>query len=193
MKILVWIPVIMTFTVTLHGQQVEFYRENIVFLLSERSFIVNGDYYFRNNAHEQVKKLIYYPFGTFNSNESVDSVTVHNITANSIERILRMTPSGITFEAEIAGNDTVLYRVVYRQHIVSDSVRYILQTTKYWNKPLDRAEYTLVAESPVSVQTLSYPPDTLFQVRSMHIYRWWKEKFLPESDMIIHFRVEGKN
>ncbi|MGD0337830.1 MAG: DUF4424 family protein [Bacteroidota bacterium] len=112
---------------------------------------------------------------------------VYDITGNAFEKILQKVPSGIFFEIKIRPNDTSIYHIEYNQRIVSDSVRYILQTTKYWHKPLETAEYKLVVEKPVTVQTLSYRPDSVYQIQGMKIYYWWKENFLPEEDMIIHF------
>lgn len=189
MKIVRTFLALSSLAVTSYGQQVDFYREDVTLHLSDKYFIVNGDYYFRNHTNSKVKRLLFYPIDDMNGKSLVDSSAIIDITGNAAAKIKRNMSSGMYFEITIEANDTALYHIAYRQPVVSDSVRYILLTTKQWRKPLEEAAYTLVADNSIKIQSLTYRPDTVYQFEAMKVYHWRKENFLPEKDIIIHFTL----
>ncbi len=125
------------------SQEIEFFKESISFQLTCESFFVDGYYWFSNVSDKNVEKLIFYPFGNTTSTEVIDSVEVFNMTKGFTQQVTKRTEGGIYFIATLAARDTVVYRVMYRQKLFYDSVRYILRSTRQWRKPLESAEYTL--------------------------------------------------
>ncbi|HUI31475.1 MAG TPA: hypothetical protein VLX91_14795 [Candidatus Acidoferrales bacterium] len=171
-------------------QGVVFSREDITFRLSSKHFIVDGYYWFYNLTAHEVNMSIYYPFPATGNAGTVDSVDIFDIAQESQPKFLGRTETGFSFILTIAGHDTTLYHIAYRQKVAGDSATYILRSTHAWNRPLDYAEYKLMIEDSIRVFKFSYDPDTLYDIGGKRIYLWRRTNFMPERDFVIHFKPE---
>jgi hypothetical protein len=88
----------------------------------------------------------------------------------------------------MAAYDTTIYRIRYRQKVLSDSVKYILTSTNEWSHPLESAEYKLIVKNTFEINTFSYEPDQLYSIDGENIYYWNRQNFMPKSDMIFYLR-----
>jgi hypothetical protein len=169
------------------SQEVEFFKENISFQLTRETFFIDGYYWFSNPSDKNAEKIIFYPFGNTTSMEVIDSIEVFNMTKRFVQHVSKRTEGGIYFIATLAARDTVVYRVMYRQKLIYDSVRYILRSTRQWGKPLESAEFTLRVRSPIDMLSCTYRPDTLYSIQGEKIYYWKMKNFLPDYDLVFHY------
>lgn len=172
------------------GQEVSFFKEDVNFWLFPDRFKVDGYYWFANGSNENITKLMFYPFGN-NNGERVDSVVVSDMERGIGGKIVNRTEKGISFLLEINARDTVAYHVRYDQGIGSDSVKYILMTTRLWEKPLESAEYKLMAGEHVQLTKSSYEPDRIYSIAGKKIVYWNRKDFLPAADLVFHFKTDS--
>lgn len=171
-----------------YSQGIDFYKEDITFSLDDKFFKIDGLYWFCNKADQRAEQLIFYPFETSSPAAEIDSVSIYNSKDNKKEMVKDLSLHGFKFMLELPANDTVIYRIGYRQKIQGDSVKYILTSTKCWNKPLDDAEYKLIVPEQFEITKFSYKPDKVYNIDGKCIYYWHRYNFMPESDMTFHFR-----
>lgn len=151
---------------------------------------MDGTYWFANPSNHGAERLIYYPFPVTAEDNSVDSADIFDITQGIRPQISNRTEAGFSFILTIAGHDTALYHIAYRQKIDADSVVYILRSTQAWNRPLENAEYKLMAEDSIVVTGFSYDPDRVYNIEGKKIYLWRRVNFMPDRDFVIRFRSE---
>jgi hypothetical protein len=149
---------------------------------------VDANYWFANQSDKNCEKIIYYPFGNSTEKEQVDSVEVYNISQNIVPRVINHNNNGFSFLLGIAARDTAVYHIKYIQKITSDSVKYILISTRQWNKALDNAEYKLIVDKKIKLTRFSYKPDKEYDIEGKKIYYWKRNDFMPASDMVFHFK-----
>ena len=167
-------------------QELTFPKEDITFSISDSHFTVEGNYLFRNAVDNPIQRRIYYPFPSESEFGFVDSVNVIDLTKDKIPVIERVI-NGLFFDLVINAKDSLLIHIIYRQKFISDSVKYILTTTKFWNKPFEIAEYKLVVDPSMEIVKFSYKPDKEYFIGGKEIYYWKKKNFMPDKDMVFHF------
>jgi hypothetical protein len=178
--------ILLVFTSFFYAQRADFFKEDITFRLVNNYFGVEGYYWFTNHSGKQVNSNIFYPFPSI-SGKSIDSIYVFNITAGRQTYFINEDNNGISFNLSLAPLDTVIFQIGYRQKLNGDSAVYILKTTQGWNKPLESAEYKLIAPSTLNIRKFTCQPDTVYKIESYKIYYWKKKDFMPENDMMFYF------
>lgn len=181
------LTLIFLFSAAAYSQQITFIKEDITFRLDENYFKVDGLYWFVNKSDKNVEKLIYYPFATESELDEIDSIEVFNQSRNYKEAVKEITQNGLKYLLKTEEGDTVIYRVGYRQKVISDSVKYILTSTKEWGQALEKAEYKLIVKNKFKIKSFSYKPDQVYTIGDDKIFYWKKNNFLPEDDMIFYF------
>jgi hypothetical protein len=177
---------ILFFTSFSFGQRADFFKEDLTFRLDSVYFDVDGFYWFANHSNKPVISNIFYPF-PYNAGSEIDSVRLYDISAGQKPRYRKEDNNGISFVLHVAPLDTVLFQIGYRQKLNSDSVVYILKTTKGWGKPMNWAEYKLIVPDYITIKEFSYPPDKTYKIEKNKIYYWKKLNFMPNMDMVFHF------
>ncbi len=175
------------FTACIRGQGVNFIREDINFTLDPDYFYVDGYYWFANDSDGNIDGTIFFPVGEKTEKSLFDSVYVFKMPLNILQRILKQTTSGFFFKLNIPGRDTLVYNIKYRQKITSDSVTYILLSTRTWNRSLTIAEYKLILKPGIVVSKFSYAPDKEFFINHDIIYFWKRKNFMPEKNLMFKF------
>jgi hypothetical protein len=168
------------------SQDLNFFSEDITFHLDSENFKVEGYYWFYNSSSEKIERMLFYPF-PYSEAQSIDSVDILNIYSRKHESIINQTGRGFYFFLQLNPGDTGLYRIIYNQKVTSDSVVYILQSTRTWGKPLETAEYKLIVNNPLEAAAFSYQPDKNYKINNTIIYYWKRNNFLPDRNMVIHF------
>lgn len=166
----------------------QFCEEELTFLLNDSVFTVNGNYYFCNTGHQMVKTLIFYPFPDYNITQ-LDSVLVMNVNDNTILPVRHISSEGCTFPIAVDPDSRLHVFIRYRQIINTDSVEYIVSTTAGWNKPLNRAQFSLVTDaSSARVKGFMYEPqDSLIQ-ENYKTYFWDFHGFMPQKEMRFYLK-----
>jgi hypothetical protein len=172
------------------AQDIQFYKEDIDFVVKNNYFEVNGIYYFCNVNNRKTKIDLFYPFATDSLNYGdVDSIKVTKKDADI--HFIRKDNQGIYFLLEMDPYGTSEYYISYRQKILGNKAEYILMTTSKWNKPLERVNYRLILFNEIKPAYLSYKPDSFKIINGQTIYYWQRKDFMPDKNLIFEFNNIG--
>ena len=99
---------------------------------------------------------------------------------------------GASFTIQIDPDSTAIYRIGYRHELKGDRAEYILTTAQTWGRPFEQVNYSLTFPKELSLDSLSYTPDSLREENNRYIFFWYKENFMPSRNFIIHFSQKNK-
>ena len=167
------------------SQNIDFFKEDLRFRLSENYFEVDGDYYFRNNSLNPLTLKLKYPFPQDSIFGKIDSVKCFNLSdlSSSINIIKQ---EYMMFTISIPASESKVYRITYRQQLLNNRALYILTTTQQWNKPFEQASYELVVEN-LHVDSLTFIPDNVEVFKDSTKYYWKKKNFMPDRNFEVFF------
>jgi hypothetical protein len=187
MKFLILIFLILIGTIKIStAQNIEFFREDITFEITDNSFIVDGIYYFCNVGEKPVNQILYYPFSAGSDYGEVDTISVINLKTKS--NVLRkFNNNGASFVISIEPYNIDKYKIFYRQKIFKNKAEYILNTTKSWKKPFEKANYELIMGIDYIIDSASYIPDSVEIIGDFQHFYWNKQDFMPDRNFIIYF------
>jgi len=179
------IPVVWCLTITFSQAQTpaSFIREAIEFRLTDKTFSVNGIYVFINNTDRPVTQGISYPFPV--SLNLIDTLHIVNMVTGQF-LTYEVQSNAVHTTMSMAPRDTVLLNIFYRQRSFSDTLIYILTSTRKWKKPLQQAEFILIADTSCEITGFSYPPDKMEVKETSNVYLWQFHNFLPQHDFQIY-------
>ncbi len=161
-----------------------FESENLTFNIQDSVFFVEGLYYF-NSAIEN-EYPIFYPFPTDSVYSKPFNIHVEYInTSQEINYNIASDSSSIVFSVLIKGETPLL--ITYNQYLKANKAKYILNTTKYWGRPLKQVDFKLVTALDVVIKSFSITPDKKFTLENKKIYLWQKENYMPKKDFEIEF------
>lgn len=168
-------------------QTVNFFRENLTFVLEDGMFSVSGEYFFSSSSLKPVRTILFYPVVDFEKSVSKKSIVVFDVKKERFVDIKKWDSRGFAFPLYIGAGDTAVYHIEYSQALASDTARYILTSTKMWKKPLKEAFYRLVVRDGIWVRSFSFEPDTMYEVGNARVYEWKRSFFMPKKDFIVIF------
>jgi len=171
----------------IQAKDLQFYQEDLNFMIEENYFYVDGLYYFRNTSNKELKQRLIYPFPQDSAYGKVDSLFVVNIIDSTITTNIQKRKNGTSFTIQIDPDSTAVYRIGYRQELKDKKAEYILTTTQTWGRPFEQVNYTLTFPKELSLDSLSYMPDSLREESNRYIFFWYKENFMPDRNFEIHF------
>jgi len=177
--------IILQITPCVYSQIIDFFKENISFILVGDTLYVKGEYYFSNNSLRPAMTLLFFPIKDFLKSTIRESITVFNLKEKKYVKVTTRNKGGILFPLSIEPCDTSIYYVEYSQKIQSDTLHYYLTTTAKWNKPLLEAIYKLIIRKNVNVKSFSFYPDTIYAKGNLKIYIWEKHNFMPSKDFVV--------
>lgn len=186
MKRLFFIILISCSFQVLSGQKLDFYREDLRFSLESEYFLVEGDYFFRNNTNQNVSQLMRYPFPDSGKYGKVDSVYCIEALTGEDCMIGENNGKWIMFRVNVPAKDTAKYVIGYRQQTKGNEALYILTTTQNWGKPFEYVSYRLSVNG-LAVDSLSYIPDKVSISGDNTIFYWEKRDFMPRRDFVVQF------
>jgi hypothetical protein len=178
-----WLMLILCVTVIqLYAQHpVSFPSEYIDFTIDSQFFSINGIYTFRNNTGQTIHHDILYPFATDISN--VDSISIIDLNRMNILPFLKRNQD-IIFNIMVAPFDSTEINIFFRQKTEVKNT-YILMSTKTWEKPLEKAVYTLTISNVLKIKSFSIEPDSVRTDSVNSTYFWEKINFNPQTDFEI--------
>lgn len=181
------IIVIVATASAIHAQEVEFYREDINFTISQSHFTVEGKYHFCNISTDSIRIPIMYPFPLDSLYGDVDSIQVVNLNTGEEMEFTNYRPRGIRFLLVLAPLEIAAYRIAYRQKLNAGRAEYILTTTRHWNKPFEIVNYSLTTPPDIKLDSCSYQPDSVSVSTAENQYFWKKRNFMPQKNMLFWF------
>jgi hypothetical protein len=176
-----------SFSPCLHvfSQDLQFYREDIVFKVSEGWVSTEAIYNFCNLGQNNIKTPLFYLFPD-NTLELIDSLVITDLKADTIIQY-REGRSGVFFPVSVKSYGQAAYRVDFRQRLVEKHFKYILTSTETWGRPLEFANFELQVPVGLTIDSLSYPADTSFVKNNLQYFFWKKKDFMPERDFEVFF------
>ena len=176
-------------TQTLIAQSFDFYKEEISFGIDPVFFSVSGDYYFRNNTGRMLSPEITYPVRKSAPGKPFDTVMAYDVSGQALSLKMTITDTIALFKINLPPYAHKMIRVIYRQRHNGTEARYILLTTKKWNKSLEEARYSLVIRKNIIVDHFSIAPDRSVEFGDTTVYYWKRKNFMPDRDFEVKFRV----
>jgi hypothetical protein len=190
-RILLLLPIFFI-TQTLFAQSFEFFKEEIVFEINPVFFIVNGDYYFRNTTSRAISPTISYPVRRADPGKPFDTIMVYDQADLANPLKLKIVDTVAIFTVHLPPNAEKMIKVTYRQRHNGTDARYILLTTRFWNKALEDVRYSVVVMKNITIKHFSIAPDKSIDFGDTTIYYWKRKNFMPEKDFEVQFKVTGK-
>lgn len=184
--ILTFLTILQSYSPKVLGQDLQFYREDIVFKVSADNVVTAAIYQFCNLGEKDFKAPLYYPFPE-NTRELIDSLVVIDVKTDTIIPY-REGRSGVLFPILVKAYGQAAYRVCYRQKLIEPEFTYILTSTETWGRPLEFANFELQVPVEISVDSLSYPPDSAFIKNDIQYFFWKKKDFMPGRNFVIGFK-----
>ncbi len=174
----------------LKAQTVDFFREDLNFFLNRDEFIVQGVYFFANHSDAPYKGKLWYPLPDSN----VTDTKVFNEKFQKLACSLTNQGQGewgTGIPLQIAPKDTTFIIVRYNQKVTNGRVRYIVTSTRHWNRPLKEVHFQLTLERSIDSVGFSFKPQQKKKVNGGLFYYWQFTNFYPEKDFMIYFRDES--
>ena len=171
-----------------HAQKINFYKEEITFQLDRQSFQVSGDYYFRNETKSDISQFIFYPVYKDSLNPAFDTIWIFDYANNRALSFLNKSDTGVFFHVKIRAGDSAQIKIYYRQQYKGNYVKYILTSTKTWEKPLESASYFVMADNDMGITAFAYPPKETIPFDKKTLYQWHLTNFMPDRDFEIQFK-----
>lgn len=175
-------------SISVISQSIQFYKEDIKFEIKNNHFIVDGNYFFCNNDNTKAEKLIFFPAPPEKDYGIIDSISVYNLTKDTLCRILNKTSKGFYFRITLEPYGVAEYRVFYIHKLISAKAEYILESTRSWNKPLENAAYKLIISGGLELVSSSYEPDSVVSSSGCNTYHWQKKDFMPDKNFTFSFQ-----
>jgi len=163
----------------------EFYREDITFSIQNKTFFVEGEYYFRNSSDQVIERILFYPFPERKDLADVDSVKIYNLSENKIIPITKKNNAGVFFSIIVPAEDSLIVEVKYRQDMNSGRAEYILTSTKNWDQALELAQFKLIIPLEIDLKSVSYNIESFNLGKEEMTYYWRKENFYPSKNFIV--------
>ncbi len=175
------------YTTPLPANAFIFFREHIyISIIHPDTLLVSGTYWFINQNRPENKTTIFYPFPV-DSTELWPAAISAYYTINKKPIQFDKLANGVVMQIEVEKRDTVPVTVQYKQRVTDTRGRYIVSTTELWNRPLQSAEFTLVAPPDILVTYWSDTCDSVYTVSDTVFYYSKKRMFLPSSDLFVHW------
>jgi hypothetical protein len=172
------------------SQNIQFYREDLIFRLSEKHLTVDGMYYFCNVSRDTVSSILFYPFPLDKDYGKIDSVEV--VAYPELNTVtIQNTGKGLYFKVNVNPYNARKYKIKYRQKILGNKAEYILLSTQQWRKSLELGNYKLIVPHNLQLDSLSVKPDTLYNKIGYKLYCWQKRDYMPDGNILFYFKNAG--
>lgn len=186
---LIFLLILTGYIQLIQAQKPEFFREEISFGIDSLFFTVNGNYFFRNTTDVNHRYIIVYPVRSNNTAKPIDTIMVFDADDPGQLLKVRVKDTIATFEIVMSPRSVKNIRVFYRQYHNKREVRYILLTTRLWDKPFEQADYDLTIRKSLKIDAFSINPDFRVDFGETEIYYWKRENFMPERDFEVKFTL----
>jgi len=174
---------------SLLGQSLQFYGEKIEISILGENALVTGEYYFRNNTSQSIRRTLYYPFVINQNLPWPDSISVYQVSEKK-SLTFRKAKEGVLFTLQVPADSTIIYKVTYRQRTPSRKMEYILTTTQKWGRPLVFAEYSIILPEDFKLSDISLAPDSHQEINHKQTIKINRQNYLPTKNLILNWKNE---
>lgn len=176
---------------TIHDK-VEFKSEEIEISINEDNSIdVCGIYHFSRTGKKVSSYNIRYPFPDQKEygKVMVNSVKVNNQDIEYFDFEVN-NHDRISFELVFGESDDCDLEVNFTQYPESSTYKYILETTKYWKKALERTEITVNMSEDIELSSNYEELEKVIFTGIESKYIMVMEDFYPEEDLVIFWHQQ---
>jgi len=177
-----WLPLITFFVFPGCRRQepypIRFFREEVKIVIDSFRVTVAGTYHFKNLTNQSKTAKVCYPF-------PIDEFHFYPDLILTSEFDYTKNDSGITLLKNFKPMAQESLSILYQQKLKDRQVRYILLTTKHWQRPLTEARFVISLPKDFKSPQFSYRPDSLRQQDQRRYYYLTKKNFFPKKDLII--------
>jgi hypothetical protein len=160
---------------------IHFAREEIQMNVHPGAVEITGMYHFTNTLPNPAAALIFYPFPLDSFHAYPDSVSIPGY-------VFERNDSGVSFKLRFRPQVEDSFLAYYRQPLRGRQARYIVTTTREWERPLDQARFRIVVPVDFKDVRLSYRPDAVNRSDSVVTYSLTKHGFFPDKDIIVTWK-----
>jgi len=166
-------------------QSVQFLGERIEVTIHKEYAEVRGEYHFKNNSDQAVRRTLLYPFVINEILSYPDSISVIHQEGKSIP--FNHQDNAVIFSVAVPPKSTTVYNVFYSQKTPAQKMEYILTTTQRWRQPLSFAEYIIKLPQSLLLKYLSLSPPEKTVEGDYQVYRVFKNNYMPQSNIIVEW------
>lgn len=186
MKVHLLIICAVFFNVSILGQDISFFKEELKFQLKSDKFEVDGLYYFRNLTNKEIRQIMFYPFPDIEKYGEINYIEIRK-EGDTVSQIATVSKKGSLFKMFIVPNGEAVYHICYSQQLKSNRAKYIITTTQQWGIEFEQADYILEFQNNLQIDTLTIKPDSIIPQLNYTQYIWHRENFMPEEDFIFWY------
>jgi hypothetical protein len=154
------------------------------------SLEVHGTYYLRCRQRTGVSVSLFYPFpqdSLLGGARMVSlSASVGGITTSDLEWEENRSAPGVRWRTPPCIGDTIVIDAVYRQALTTSYARYIVTTTRAWQRPLRLARFEIRLPPGATPIEFSFP----FEARADATGRYYgfeSREFFPDRDVTVRW------
>jgi len=170
--------------------ELQFSAEKIEMRVTGEEVGVKGYYYFRNNSPQRsIHRLLFYPFPVDSIHNFPYIIDVYYLSSG--KKILygsKKPAKLIYFPVDLPPHSTIAVVVEYHQSIRANNAKYILHTTKYWGRPLEKADFLVWIPQGLQDVKLSYQPTKVETLDSQIKFIIERRDFFPHRDLEVEWR-----
>lgn len=154
-----------------------FSREEVSLRVRPGTLEVAANYHFQWPGPDTVRARISYPFPLDSVHAFPDSVAFPG-------RKFELADSAAGFWMRFRPRSEDSFQAWYRQPLRGNQARYIVTTTRQWQRPIDLARFRV--EVPLSLGArLNYQPDSTTTTDSSIVWYFARREFWPSEDIVI--------
>jgi len=182
MKKLILVVLFVTFSISrsFADMPVEFFKEEVNIKLGKNTATIKGLYFFENNSDFHIDATISYPFSVDSNHQYPTKIKI--LDPRQPLRFTK-TKKGIKWMLHLDPNGIMKVSVEYSQKVKGNTITYILTSTKFWKKKMDKAMFTIETPTDFPKLNISLEPDSVKDRENKIFYFITKRYFLPEKDL----------
>jgi hypothetical protein len=173
------------------GFSISFDSEWIRLAVIGDSLEVRGTYYLLCRQRTGVSVSLFYPF-------PVDSLlggarmlsltqSVGGTIASDIKWVESHGAPGVRWRTPPCVGDTITIDTVYKQKLVTDYARYIVTTTREWQRPLKLARFEIRLPPGATPTEFSFPFEAREDAAGRY-YAFESRDFFPDRDVVVRWK-----
>ena len=172
----------------LGARDVSFQKEHLDIIVYDSSCTLEGRYFLENNANRNLRVPIYYPIAVDSSQAFPAEIIVKDEDGQPIK--YRQDDTGISFSVKLPADTISSIFIHYEQNIKQNRFEYIVESTKNWGEPLQKAIINIHVPRNYRLSSTSFPYKKVKKGEDKLIYIIEKEDFYPDKNVIIKWKVK---
>ena len=160
---------------------VHFAREEVELNVRPGTLEVTGTYHLNCESEAPIAGVILYPFPIDKAHAFPESVDIRGSR-------FAASDTAVTFTMRFRPGEEDSFIAWYRQPLRGGAARYIVTSTRKWNRPIDTARFRVTVPFDLPDARLNYRPDSITRTDSTLTWHFTRRRFWPSEDIIVTWR-----